>query len=102
MQKKYQKRLFALVALTGLSSCAPNHQAALHSTADRELTIGVVQRDIRVGMSQADVSIKLGSPNMVTKDASGVETWVYDKIASESSYSNSSSGGALALLQEDF
>ena len=96
--KKYQRQFFALAVLTGLSSCAPNHQAALHSTADRELTIGIVQRDIHVGMSQADVSLKLGSPNIVTKDASAVETWVYDKISSESSYSNSSGGGGIGAV----
>jgi hypothetical protein len=34
----------------------------------------------------------LGSPNIVTKDSNGYETWVYDKMASEVLYSNSSRG----------
>jgi hypothetical protein len=42
-------------------------------------------------MSQADVAAALGSPNIVTKDSEGKETWIYDKIATEASYSKSSS-----------
>jgi outer membrane protein assembly factor BamE (lipoprotein component of BamABCDE complex) len=54
------------------------------------MTLGIVQKEIRVGMSQADVAIALGSPNIVTRDSSGKETWIYDKIATEASYSKSS------------
>ena len=39
-------------------------------------------------MSQGSVAEALGSPNIVTKDDAGDETWVYDKIATEASYSN--------------
>jgi hypothetical protein len=56
------------------------------------MTVGIVQKEIRVGMSQADVALALGSPNIVTSDGSGKETWIYDKIASEASYSASSGG----------
>lgn len=69
---------------------AAEHQQSLGSTQEREMTVGVVQKEIRVGMSQADVAVALGSPNIVTKDSVGDETWVYDKIATEASYSNSS------------
>lgn len=77
-----------------ISGCmtAAQHQQNLHSTAEREMTVGVVQKEIRVGMSQADVVTALGSPNMVTRDGEGKETWVYDKIASEASYSSDSGG----------
>jgi hypothetical protein len=34
----------------------------------------------------------LGSPNIVTRDSGGKETWIYDKIATEASYSKSSGG----------
>ena len=40
-------------------------------------------------MSQADVVQALSSPNIVTKDDSGAETWIYDKIATEASCSHS-------------
>jgi outer membrane protein assembly factor BamE (lipoprotein component of BamABCDE complex) len=74
------------------SSCktVPQHQQSLHTTQEREMTVGIVQKEIRVGMSQADVAAALGSPNIVTKDGEARETWVYDKIASEASYSSSS------------
>ena len=54
-------------------------------------------REIRVGMSGADVVASLGSPNMVTTDERRRETWVYDKISTETVYS-SSSGGVNALF----
>ncbi|MEY4948570.1 MAG: hypothetical protein RL698_781 [Pseudomonadota bacterium] len=62
------------------------------------MTVGIVQREIRKGMSQADVATVLGSPNIVTNDGSGRETWIYDKIASEASVSQSSSYATLLLL----
>lgn len=69
---------------------AAQHQQSLGSTQEREMTVGVVQKEIRVGMSQADVAEALGSPNIVTKDSLGDETWIYDKIATEASFSRSS------------
>jgi hypothetical protein len=83
--------LLAALAL-GCASAA-QHQQNLGSAKEREMTLGIVQKEIRVGMSQADVASALGSPNIVTKDGEGKETWVYDKIATEASYS--ASGGSL-------
>lgn len=71
---------------------ASQHQRELHSTQEREMTVGVVQKEIRVGMSQTDVVSALGSPNIITRDNEGKEAWVYDKIATEASYSKSSGG----------
>ena len=71
---------------------AAQHRQELGSTYEREMTVGIVQKEIRKGMSQADVAIALGSPNIVTNDGSGKETWIYDKIATEASYSTSSGG----------
>jgi len=56
------------------------------------MTVGVVQKEIRAGMSQADVATALGSPNIVTRESDGKETWIYDKIATEASYSRDSGG----------
>lgn len=88
-----------VIVLSGiLCGCmsAAQHQASLGSTQEREMTVGVVQKEIRVGMSQAAVATALGSPNIVTKDDEGKETWVYDKVASEASYS--ASGGGVNIL----
>jgi outer membrane protein assembly factor BamE (lipoprotein component of BamABCDE complex) len=84
----------AVAALAG--ACA--HSRNLHSTREREMTMGIVQKEIHVGMPSPEVVEALGSPNMVRRDSSGKETWVYDKIATEASYSNSSSnvGGSVA------
>lgn len=71
---------------------AIQHQQNLPSTKEREMTVGIVQKEIRVGMSQADVAVALGSPNIVTRDNEGKETWIYDKIATEASYSRDSGG----------
>jgi hypothetical protein len=40
-------------------------------------------------MAQDEVAMALGSPNIVTRDKDGMETWIYDKIATERSYSSS-------------
>ncbi len=76
---------------------AADHASQLHSARERKLTVGVVQKEIHEGMSQADVAAALGSPNIVTKDSGGSETWIYDKIATEASYSNESSGSSGAI-----
>ncbi len=83
-----------------LSGCmsAAQHQKSLSSTQEREMTLGIVQKEIRVGMSQADVATALGSPNIVTRDSSGKETWIYDKIATEASYSQSHGYGTILIL----
>lgn len=81
--------LFLIIFTAGCQS-PEKHQSGLSSTKERDLTVGTVQKEIREGMSAADVATTLGSPNIVTKDAEGDETWIYDKIASEASYSQSS------------
>jgi len=83
-----------------LAGCttAAQHQQQLGSTAEREMTVGVVQKEIRAGLSGDEVVTALGSPNIVTRDAAGQETWVYDKIASEASYSQSQAYGTILVL----
>ena len=93
LKPKLFLRSFLVLSLF-VCSCisAAQHQQDLGSTKEREMTLGIVQKEIRVGMSQADVATALGSPNIVTKDGEGKETWVYDKIATEASYSQSGGG----------
>lgn len=59
---------------------------------EQQMTLGIVQRDIKIGTSQADVASVLGSPNIVTQDADGHETWIYDKVSSITSYGSSGFG----------
>jgi len=69
----------------------------MRDSSEQKLTLGVAQREIKEGMAQADVAQALGSPNMVTRDADGVETWIYDKISTDYAYSNSSGGAVLII-----
>ncbi|NLF24208.1 MAG: outer membrane protein assembly factor BamE [Deltaproteobacteria bacterium] len=75
-----------LATTVGCMSAA-DHQRSLHSSQERDFTLGLVQTRIARGMSQAQVAEALGSPNIATRDAEGDETWIYDKIATEASYS---------------
>src|SRR5262245_45484240 len=84
-------------ALAGCTSAA-QHRQQLASTTEREMTLGAVQKEIRTGLAQGDVAAALGSPNIVTRDGAGRETWVYDKVASEASYSNSQQYGTILIL----
>ena len=91
---------FSLIVFVLLSGCmsATQHKQNLPSTQEREMTLGIVQKEIHIGMSQADVATTLGSPNIVTRDSSGKETWIYDKIATEASYSKSQGYGTILVL----
>ena len=95
--------LIATILFAGCTTAA-DHQRSLGSSNEREMTVGIVQKEIRAGMSQADVAEALGSPNIVTKDGEDKETWIYDKIATEASYSKSGSDTRLKLgiLTGDF
>ena len=78
--------LAAGLVLPGCMTAA-RHQSQLGSTEERALTVGVVQKEIKVGLLQSDVATALGAPNIVTTDRQNRETWVYDKIATEASFS---------------
>jgi outer membrane protein assembly factor BamE (lipoprotein component of BamABCDE complex) len=89
-----RKVITAYILILFSIGCTPAyHQEKLASTKEREMTVGLVQKEIRVGMSQTEVAEALGSPNIVTRDENGKESWVYDKIASEASYSKSNVSG---------
>jgi outer membrane protein assembly factor BamE (lipoprotein component of BamABCDE complex) len=87
------------LALTGCQS-ASEHAAEVRKgqEAGDNLTVGKVQREVRVGMTSAEVVEALGSPNMVTTDEKRRETWVYDKISTDTVYSNSAGGVSILVL----
>ena len=90
--------LLGLLAVAVLSGCAAMHRADVQDDSSDRVTVGTVQKEIRVGMSGAEVSQILGSPNIVSTDEERREAWIYDKIATDVSYSTSSSGLIPALL----
>ncbi|RTE44926.1 hypothetical protein EJJ36_14265 [Acinetobacter junii] len=97
-----QKKIFTVVAIastTIITGCNTiYHNKQIQQSADQNLTVGTVQREIRIGMSTADVIAILGSPNIVTTDAERREVWVYDKISTETAYSQSNVGGSILIL----
>jgi len=90
---------FAALAALLAAACGATHHAADVREADDidRVTVGTVQKEIRLGMSAADVATVLGSPNIVTTDEQRQETWIYDKISSDVTYSKSS-GTVVGLL----
>ena len=89
-------RMFCLVLSLGLliSGCstAAAHRRSVQDDKGDRLTVGKVQREIRIGMPSAQVIEALGSPNIVSTDENRLEVWVYDKIATDVSYSSSEGG----------
>lgn len=84
-----------LIALCAFA-CGGGKKAS--TAKEQEFTLGLVQKSIKVGMAQAEVAEALGSPNIVTKDSDGKETWVYDKIASQVSSGGHSGYWTLILI----
>lgn len=86
-------RKLLVFTLTGfvMAGCSAQHHAADVRAAEEtnRVTVGTVQREIRMGMSAAEVAEVLGSPNIVTTDDQRNETWIYDKISSDVTYSRS-------------
>ena len=91
--------LVALLAALVTAGCSASHHAAGVREADDvdRITVGTVQKEIRIGMSAADVASVLGSPNIVTTEEQRQETWIYDKISSDVTYSRSS-GTVVGLI----
>jgi outer membrane protein assembly factor BamE (lipoprotein component of BamABCDE complex) len=89
----------AALATLIMAGCSATHHAADVREADDidRVTVGTVQKEIRIGMSAADVATVLGSPNIVTTDDQRQETWIYDKISSDVTYSRSS-GTVVGLI----
>jgi hypothetical protein len=67
--------------------------AAVRPAKESTLTLGAIQRLIRNGMSSAEVHDVAGSPNLVTRNRAGLESWVYDRFATEMSEEGWQLGG---------
>lgn len=95
--KKMLVVVMALIFVSGCSSAGSQLKSVKSDAGDR-VTVGKVQREIRIGMPSAQVIEVLGSPNIVSTDENRLEVWVYDKIATDVSYSNSGGGVWLILV----
>lgn len=86
----------SLFVLAGCST-AGSHLKSVRSDKGDRVTVGKVQSEIRLGMASSQVVEALGSPNIVTTDENRLEVWVYDKIATDVSYSTNDGGVWLIL-----
>ena len=86
--------IFVIIMPILFTTCA----STSNQPKEEELTVGIVQREIKIGMSAAEVAEELGSPNIVTTDEERREVWLYDKISSEVSYEERSGYGTLILI----
>ena len=96
MRLVYIVLIYALV-VSGCASATVHRQRVQDDRADR-ITVGKVQREIHIGMSSAEVAEILGSPNVVSTDEQRREVWIYDKIATDVSYSRSEAGAAFLII----
>ena len=85
---KLKRMTFAVFVLCGMTGCVINAPVPLATIPARQvetqkITLGSVQRNVKKGASSADVVEALSSPNIVTTNNDGTETWVYDKSFSE-------------------
>lgn len=88
----------ASIITLSLFGCAPQtvplNNIPARKIETQKLAVGSAQI-LKRGMSGADVISSLGSPNVITTDKDGFETWVYDKISNEYEYITAQDGGWL-------
>ena len=84
----------AILSASILVGCATagEHRKNVQDDTGDKVTVGTVQKEIKQGMSGAEVAAALGSPNIVSTDEKRREVWIYDKIATDRVFSNSSAG----------
>lgn len=90
MKNPYFLPACALIAAT-LSACQATSSSP---SAQTNITLGLVQKEIKVGTSSLHVLETLGSPNIVkTQQESENEVWIYDKIYQTNSNTKVGIGG---------
>lgn len=88
-QQKYQLKVEKIRRKQEIQCIKHPEACKTNPVKETNLTVGVAQRNIKIGTSQDEVAMTLGSPNIVTVDSDGYDTWIYDKVASVTSYNNS-------------
>lgn len=88
----------ALCVATALFVAPANAKKGSVDQRNSELTQGNVQLNLKVGVTtKADVLEKFGSPNITTRDGGGQEVWSYQRMATVSQSSSSSSFWTILL-----
>lgn len=86
-QAKYQLKVEKIKKKQELQCIKHPEKCTANPVKETNLTLGTAQKNIKLGTSQDEVAMVLGSPNIVTVDSDGHDTWIYDKVASVMSYS---------------
>lgn len=90
---------WVVAACAALAGCATT--PAPVDQRNSQLTQGNVQLNLRVGQTtKAEVLEKFGSPNITTRDGAGQEVWSYQRMATVSQSSSSSSYWTIFLTGE--
>lgn len=89
------RQILKAAFLAALFAAAPLAQAQSSANVPRpaDLSLGVIQRSLKAGMTTSEVFETAGSPNLVTRDREGRETWVYDRFSTDSAEKGFSAGG---------
>jgi outer membrane protein assembly factor BamE (lipoprotein component of BamABCDE complex) len=91
-------RFLILISFTLLAGCSTNSGPLVsipsRSMETQRLAVGAAQM-LKVGSTSERVIELLGSPNVVTNNEDGLETWVYDKVSKETEVVRTSDGGWL-------
>lgn len=77
--------VFAPFVLAGCVTTQPSPLATIpaRQIETQKITLGALQSRVQVGVSGDEVIQALGSPNIVTTNDDKTETWVYDKVMTE-------------------
>ena len=81
-----------LIATSLVLGCSVPKLPSDSDTSKTNMSVGVVQREIRKGMTGGEVATVLGSPNIVTSGPGGTEVWVYDRTFSQVEAASASTG----------
>ena len=87
--------IFVFIFLIGCAVSMDKVNSSLEQDKKNSLTLGKIQLTLKKGISQDEIVISMGSPNMVTVDSSGLETWIYDKISTEETSANASNNASI-------
>jgi hypothetical protein len=73
------------------TGCHPQTKAVSRDTK----LLNATQKTVVAGMTQPVVAKLLGMPNIATRDARGKQAWIYERFASEVSFSDRDGGSWL-------
>lgn len=85
-----------VTACQSTSQQVKDAQAAQNT--DAHLTLGTIESQLHQGMTNASVVEIFGPPNIVTSDEQHREVWVYDRISTMRTRSNSGGWATILIL----